>query len=44
MLRKLEYYPRATVNLLTNASHSFFLEQPTQFEHIVDSWLSQYKI
>lgn len=43
MLERLHQYPKATVNLLTNASHSFFLEQPTQFEHILASWLSQYK-
>lgn len=42
MIQKLEYYPKATVNLLTNASHSFFLEQPTQFEYILNSWLRQY--
>jgi len=43
MLEELEYYPKATVNLLSNASHSFFLEQPTQFEYILNSWLAQYK-
>lgn len=43
MLDRLNQYPKATVNLLTNASHSFFLEQPTQFEYILASWLSQYK-
>jgi len=42
MLARLDLYPKATVNLLTNASHSFFLEQPTQFEYIMNSWLSQY--
>jgi len=42
MLDNLEYYPKATVNLLTNASHSFFLEQPKEFEYIMNSWLSQY--
>jgi pimeloyl-ACP methyl ester carboxylesterase len=43
MLERLQYYPKATVNLLSDASHSFFLEQPTQFEYILNSWLSQYK-
>jgi pimeloyl-ACP methyl ester carboxylesterase len=43
MLDKLNIYPNATVNLLSNASHSFFLEQPKQFEYILNSWLSQYK-
>lgn len=42
MLNRLEKYPKATVNLLTNASHSFFLEQPKQFEFILNSWLSQF--
>jgi pimeloyl-ACP methyl ester carboxylesterase len=44
MMSRLNRYPKATVNLLTNASHSFFLEQPTQFEYILNSWLSQYKL
>lgn len=44
MINKLDLYPKATVNLLTNASHSFFLEQPTQFEYILNSWLAQYKL
>lgn len=44
MLERLNYYPKATVNLLTNASHSFFLEQPKQFECILNSWLLQYKL
>ncbi len=43
MLDKLSQYPNATVSLHTNASHSFFLEQPTQFEHSLGAWLSQYK-
>lgn len=44
MIDKLDKYPKATVNLLTNASHSFFLEQPTQFEYILNSWLTQFMI
>lgn len=44
MIRRLDLYPKATVNLLTNASHSFFLEQPTQFEYILNSWLAQYML
>ncbi|SHH75945.1 hypothetical protein SAMN02745207_02328 [Clostridium grantii DSM 8605] len=43
MLDRLYIYPNATVNLLSNASHSFFLEQPKQFEYILNSWLYQYK-
>lgn len=43
MLDRLDLYPKATVNLLSNASHSFFLEQPIQFEYILNSWLGQYK-
>lgn len=44
MMDQLDRYPKATINLLTNASHSFFLEQPTQFEYILNSWLSQYML
>ena len=36
----LPYYPHANVNILTDASHSFFLEQPRQFETIISSWLN----
>lgn len=43
MMDRLDMYPNATVSLHTNASHSFFLEQPTQFEHSMDAWLSRYK-
>ena len=43
MINQLYNYPKATVNLIANAGHSFFLEQPTQFEYILNSWLSQYK-
>ncbi len=39
----LPYYPHANVNILTDASHSFFLEQPKQFETIIGSWLNTYK-
>ncbi len=42
MIDNLHRYPKATVNLLTNASHSFFLEQPKQFEYILNSWLTQF--
>lgn len=43
MMERLDKYPNATVSLHTNASHSFFIEQPTQFEHSLDAWLSRYK-
>jgi pimeloyl-ACP methyl ester carboxylesterase len=43
MLNRLNKYPKATVSLLTNASHSFFLEQPDQFENLLDAWLRKYK-
>lgn len=43
MLDRLDRYPHATVNLMSNASHSFFLEHPIQFEHILGSWLMLYK-
>ncbi len=43
MLNRLAKYPKATVSLLTNASHSFFLEQPDQFENLLDAWLRKYK-
>ena len=43
MMDKLIDYPKATVSLMTNASHSFFLEQPKEFERKLNSWLSQYK-
>lgn len=39
----LPYYPHANVNLLSDASHSFFLEHPRQFESLIGSWLSIYK-
>ena len=38
----LPCYPHATVNILTDASHSFFMEQPKQFETLMGSWLSTY--
>ncbi len=43
MLDKMTDYPKATVSMMTNASHSFFLEQPKEFERKLSSWLSQYK-
>ncbi len=43
MLDMLPYYPHASVNILTDASHSFFLEHPVQFEAIVGAWLNIYK-
>lgn len=43
MMDRLINYPNATVSLMTNASHSFFLEQPKEFERKLNSWLSQYK-
>lgn len=43
MMDQLVNYPKATVSLMTNASHSFFLEQPKEFERKLNSWLSQYK-
>lgn len=43
ILDRLIKYPKATVSLMTNASHSFFLEQPKEFERKLNSWLSQYK-
>ena len=43
MMDQLINYPNATVSLMTNASHSFFLEQPKEFERKLNSWLSQYK-
>ena len=43
MMDRLVKYPKATVSLMTNASHSFFLEQPKEFERKLNSWLSQYK-
>lgn len=39
----LKYYPHANVTILTDASHSFFLEHPTQFENILNAWLYSYK-
>lgn len=39
----LKYYPHANVNILSDASHSFFLEHPGEFEAIVGSWLKIYK-
>lgn len=43
IMDRLTNYPKATVSLMTNASHSFFLEQPKEFERKLNSWLSQYK-
>jgi len=43
MMDQLIKYPKATVSLMTNASHSFFLEQPKEFERKLNSWLGQYK-
>lgn len=43
LMDMLHYYPHANVNILTDASHSFFLEQPSQFEAILGSWLNIYK-
>ncbi|MGE4353847.1 MAG: alpha/beta fold hydrolase [Oscillospiraceae bacterium] len=39
----LAYYPHANVNILTDASHSFFLEHPSQFEALIGAWLNIYK-
>jgi len=43
VLDLLIYYPHANVNILTDASHSFFLEHPSQFEAIISAWLKIYK-
>lgn len=43
MLDRLDRYPNATISILTNASHAFFLEHPIQFEHAMNSWLALYK-
>ena len=43
MMDRLVNYPKATVSLMTNASHSFFLEQPKEFERVLHGWLGLYK-
>lgn len=43
ILNRMDRYPNATISILTNASHSFFLEHPIQFEHAMNSWLALYK-